>query len=99
MDSNLNITPLQKELNESSQKLRQELFGNSNDKLTNVSRTLTQTSDSLSKIQKSIEETRDNIKVIERDLKSLKNLTFKLDQSFVPNVKISSDQFIEAKYI
>ncbi|GBC11944.1 hypothetical protein GLOIN_2v1597005 [Rhizophagus irregularis DAOM 181602=DAOM 197198] len=63
MDSNLNITPLQKELNESSQKLRQELFGNSNDQLTNVSRTLTQTSDSLSKIQKSIEETRDNIKI------------------------------------
>ncbi|RGB25845.1 hypothetical protein C1646_441347 [Rhizophagus diaphanus] len=99
MDSNLNITPLQKELSESSQKLRQELFDNSNDQLTNVSRTLTQTSDSLSKIQKSIEETRDNIKVIERDLKSLKNLTFKLDQSFVSNVKISSDQFIEAKYI
>jgi hypothetical protein len=46
-----------------------------------------------------IKETRDNIKVIERDLKSLKYLTFKLDQSFVPNVTISSDQFIEAKYI
>ncbi|RIA86708.1 hypothetical protein C1645_779003 [Glomus cerebriforme] len=92
-------TPLQKELNESSQKLRQELFDNSNGQLTNISRTLTQTSDSLSKMQKSIEETRDNIKVIERDLKSLKNLTFKLDQNFVPNVTISSDQSIEAKYI
>ena len=46
-----------------------------------------------------LKETRDNIKVIERDLKSLKNLTFKLDPSFVPNVTISSDKFIEAKYI
>jgi predicted translin family RNA/ssDNA-binding protein len=79
--------------------LRQELFDNSKGQLINISRTLTHTSNSLSKVQKSIEETRDNIKVIERDLKSLKNLTLKLDPSFVPNVTILSDKFIEAKYI
>ncbi|CAI2169258.1 5548_t:CDS:2 [Funneliformis geosporum] len=99
MTSKPNLPHIQKELYESSQKLRQELFDSSNGQLINVSRALTQTSDSLSKIQKSVEESRDNIKVIERDLRSLKNLIFKLDPSFVPNVINSSDQHIEAKYV
>ena len=50
-----NFKNIFKWLDEASQKLRQELFDNSNGQLINISRTLTQASDSLSKIQKSIE--------------------------------------------
>ncbi|CAG8439209.1 14222_t:CDS:10 [Cetraspora pellucida] len=85
--TNNKVPSSQQELSEISHRLRQELVNNSNDQLSQVTRVLSQTSSGLDKVDKIVEETRDNIKAIERDLKSMKQLVFKLDPSFVPVVR------------
>ncbi|CAG8677692.1 21843_t:CDS:2 [Dentiscutata erythropus] len=77
----------QQELSEISHRFRQELVNHSNDHLSLVTRALSQANSGLDKVEKIVEDARDNIKAIERDLKSMKDLVFKLDPGFVPVVK------------
>ncbi|CAG8738787.1 10833_t:CDS:2, partial [Dentiscutata heterogama] len=72
---------------EISHRFRQELVNHSNDHLSLVTRALSQANSGLDKVEKIVEDARDNIKAIERDLKSMKDLVFKLDPGFVPVVK------------
>ncbi|CAG8459707.1 66_t:CDS:2, partial [Scutellospora calospora] len=72
---------------EISHQFRQDLVNHSNNQISLVTRVLSQTSSGLEKVEKIVEDTRENIKAIERDLKSMKNLVFKLDPSFIPVIK------------
>ncbi|CAJ0629729.1 8256_t:CDS:2 [Entrophospora sp. SA101] len=99
MSSSTKRTPLEKELIESNQKLWQEINNITNNHLSYVNNSIIQNINSLKTIQKSVEETRDGIKDLERDIRSSKNLVFKLDQSIIPTVKVTEDELLETRYV